>query len=71
MKYQPIANELQRLRFIYGYTKVNELLTDLNFYDQNLEEQHRLLEVIDITLESEQEIPSSWEIVQGKLIRTR
>ena len=27
-------DEVQRLRFVFGFGKVNELLADLDFYDQ-------------------------------------
>lgn len=55
LKYSKISDEVQRLRFVYGFQKVNELLADLDFYDQEPDEQHRLLEVIDLTLLGEYE----------------
>jgi len=54
--YKTIAEEIQRQRFVYGYEKVNTLLADLNVYDKDIDEQRRLLEVMDITLDSECEL---------------
>ena len=53
MRVDLIMNEIERLRFVFGHYKVNILLADLDFYDQTPEEQHRLIEVMDITLTSE------------------
>jgi hypothetical protein len=60
-EYERLAHEKARLEFLYGHQAVAELLHDLHFYDLDMTyetkwvEWERLLELIEITLESERE----------------